>query len=85
MTSEYYWGSIWTRPGLDLTSRCICTRAALVALGQAGPLRSHIQGARHIGLSQEEIVEVMVHTAFYVGLPFVRAAMDLANEVFRAE
>jgi 4-carboxymuconolactone decarboxylase len=85
LTDEYYWGSVWTRPGLDLTSRSICTLAALIALGQAGPLRSHIKGARHIGLSQEEVVEVMVHTAFYVGLPFVRAAMDIANEVFRAE
>jgi 4-carboxymuconolactone decarboxylase len=85
LTNEYYWGSVWTRPGLDLASRSICTLAALIALGQAGPLRSHIKGARHIGLSQEEVVEVIVHTAFYVGLPFVRSAMDIANEIFRAE
>ena len=85
LTNEYYWGSVWTRPGLDLTSRSICTLSALLALGQLGPHRSQIKGARHIGLSQEEVVEVMVHTAFYVGLPFVRAAMDIANEVFRAE
>ncbi len=85
LTNEYYWGSVWTRPGLDLTSRSICTLAALTALGQAGPLRSHIEGARHIGLSQEEVMEVIIHTAFYVGLPFARAAMDVANEVFLAE
>ena len=59
--------------------------SALTALGQAGPLCSHIKGARHIGLSQEGVVEVIIHTAFYVGLPFVRAAMDVANEVFRTE
>ena len=85
LTNEYYWGSVWTRPGLDLASRSICTLSALTALGQSGPLRSHIKGARHIGFSQEEVVEVIVHTAFYVGLPFVRAAMDVANEVFRTE
>ena len=85
LTTEYYWGSVWTRPGLDLPSRSICTLSALTALGCEGPLRSHIRGARHIGFSQEEVIEVFVHTAFYVGLPFVRTAMDIANEVFRAE
>lgn len=85
LTTEYYWGSVWTRPGLDLSSRSICTLAALTALGREGPLRSHIRGARRIGLSQEEVIEVFIHAAFYVGLPFVRTAMDIANEAFQAE
>lgn len=83
LTTEYYWGSVWTRPGLDLQSRSICTLAALSSLGREGPLRSHIRGARHIGISQEEIIEVFIHTAFYVGLPFTRVAMDIANDIFR--
>ena len=85
LTTEYYWGSVWTRPGLDLPSRSICTLSALTALGQEGPLRGHIRGARNVGLSREEVVEVFVHAALYVGLPFVRTAMDIANEEFRAE
>ena len=84
LTTEYYWGSVWTRPGLDLQSRSICTLSALTALGREGPLRSHVRGALHIGLTQEQIVEVFIHTTFYAGLPFTRAAMDIANEVFRA-
>ena len=44
ITGEYYWGATWTRPGLDLPSRCICTMTCLAALGREGPLRSHIQG-----------------------------------------
>lgn len=83
LTTEYYWGSVWTRPGLDLESRSICTLSALTALGREGPLRSHIRGALNIGLSQEQIVEVFIHTTFYCGLPFTRAAIDLANEIFR--
>ena len=85
LTTEYYWGSVWTRPGLDLKSRSICTMAALTVLGREGPLRSHINGALNIGLSQEEIIEVFIQTTFYGGLPFTRAAMDLANEIFRAQ
>ena len=84
LTTEYYWGGIWTRPGLDLESRAVCTLSVLCVLGREGPLRSHIQGALNIGMSQEQIVEVFIHTTFYGGLPFTRAAIDLANEIFRA-
>jgi 4-carboxymuconolactone decarboxylase len=83
LTTEYYWGSVWTRPGLDLESRVICTLSALTALGREGPLRSHIHGALNIGLTQEQIVEVFVHITFYCGLPFTREAINLANEIFR--
>jgi 4-carboxymuconolactone decarboxylase len=83
LTTEYYWGSVWTRPGLDLQSRSICTLAALTVLGREGPLSSHVKGALNIGLTQEEIIEVFIQTTFYGGLPFTRAAMDIANEIFR--
>ena len=84
ISTEYYWGSTWTRPGLSLTDRSICTLACLTVLGREGPLRSHIGGALHIGLTPEEIVEVFIHTTFYGGIPFTRAAIDAANEIFRA-
>ena len=84
LTTEYYWGSIWNRPGLDLQCRSICTLSALTVLGREGPLRSHINGALNIGLTQEEIIEVFIQTTFYGGLPFTRAAIDIANEIFRA-
>jgi len=85
LTTEYYWGSVWTRPGLDLPSRSICTMAALTALGREAQLASHIRGALNVGLSQEEIVEVFIHATFYCGLPFARSAIDLANEIFRSQ
>ena len=58
--------------------------SALTVLGREGPLRSHISGALNIGLTQEEIIEVFIQTTFYGGLPFTRAAIDIANEIFRA-
>ena len=84
LSTEYYWGSVWNRPGLSLTDRSICTLACLSVLGREGPLRSHIGGALHVGLTTEEIVEVFVHATFYGGIPFTRAAIDAANEIFRA-
>ncbi len=85
LTTEYYWGSIWNRPGLSLPERSICTMAALTALGRESQLASHIRGALNVGLTQEEIVEVFIHATFYCGLPFVRSAIDLANEIFRGQ
>ena len=85
LTNEYYWGSIWTRPGLTLPERSICTMAALTALGRESQLASHIRGGLNVGLSQVEIVEVFIHATFYCGLPFVRSGIDLANEIFRGE
>ena len=58
VTGEYYWGATWTRPGLDLPSRCLCTMTCLAALGREGPLRSHIRGALNIGFTQDQIIEV---------------------------
>ncbi len=84
LITEYLWGSIWTRPGLDIRSRSVCTLSALTALGRERQLRSHIGGALHIGFSQEEIVEIFVHATFYAGLPAARTAIDIANEVFAA-
>lgn len=83
LTSEYLFGSIWTRPGLDMQSRSLCTLSALTALGHERQLRSHIRGALRIGWGQEEIVEIFVHTVFYAGLPAARTAIEVANEVFR--
>ena len=81
-TGEYYWGATWTRPGLDLPSRCLCTMTCLAALGREGPLRSHIRGALNIGFTQDQIIEVFGHMTLYAGIPFARGAMDIANEIF---
>ncbi len=82
ITGEYYWGATWTRPGLDLPSRCLCTMTCLAALGREGPLRSHIRGALHIGFTPDQVIEVFMHMTLYGGIPFARGAMDIANDVF---
>ena len=82
LSGEYYWGATWTRPGLDLPSRCLCTMTCLAALGRHSPLRSHIRAALNIGFSQDQIIEVFMHLMFYGGIPFAREAMDVANDIF---
>ena len=82
---EYLWASIWTRPGLDMQSRCICTLSALTVLGRERMIRSYVRGALRLGLSQEQVLELFFHLAFYAGLPATHTAIGLAKEVFGHE
>jgi 4-carboxymuconolactone decarboxylase len=54
-------GDIWSRPGLPVRDRSMITVALLTALGQPEELRSHIAGELNVGISREEIVEVIMH------------------------
>jgi alkylhydroperoxidase/carboxymuconolactone decarboxylase family protein YurZ len=82
ITGEYYWGATWTRPGLDLPSRCLCAMTCLAALGRHSPWRTYIRCALHIGFTQDQIIEIFMHLMFYGGIPFAREAMDVANDIF---
>lgn len=75
------WGGIWTRPGLDHRSRSIGVLTALVAGRHFDELRFHIRAALGNGLTREEIIEVLLQTAVYVGVPAANTAFAVADEV----
>lgn len=80
---EFPFGDIYSRPGLDLRSREIATVAALTALGNAAPqLKVHIGAALLVGLTQDEIVEVIMQMAVYAGFPAALNGLFAAKEVF---
>lgn len=80
---EFPFGDIYSRPGLDLRSREIATVAALTALGNAAPqLKVHIAAALHVGLTQDEIIEVIMQMAVYAGFPAALNGLFAAKEVF---
>ncbi|MDO5646929.1 carboxymuconolactone decarboxylase family protein [Paracoccus sp. (in: a-proteobacteria)] len=65
---EFTFGDIYARPGLSLRDRQIATIAALTAMGTATPqLRVHIQAGLNVGLTRDEITEVMIQMAVYAG------------------
>jgi 4-carboxymuconolactone decarboxylase len=71
------------RPQLSLRDREIATLAALTTLGHApGQLKAHVQGALNVGLTREEIVEVLMQMAIYAGVPAAINALQIAGEVF---
>ncbi len=82
LITEYAWGSIWTRPGLDRRSRSIITLTALVARGHHEELAMHLRAAVRNGLTVEEITEVLLQTAIYCGVPDANSAFRVAQQVF---
>jgi 4-carboxymuconolactone decarboxylase len=83
---EFPFGDIYSRPGLDLKSREIAVVAALTALGNAAPqLKVHIQGALNVGVTRDEVVEVIMQMAVYAGFPAALNGLTAAKEVFAAD
>lgn len=79
--TEYAWGGIWTRPGLDRRSRSLVTLTALVARGHHEELAMHVRAARRNGVTVEEIKEVLLQTVIYCGVPEANTAFRVAQQV----
>ena len=84
-TTKAAWGMVWSRPGLTRKQRSLLNLGMLTALGQPQELRLHIKGALRNGLTRTEIVEALLHTAVYCGIPRCTEARRAMLEVFAAE
>lgn len=80
LITRYAWGSVWTREELDRRSRSMITIAVLTALGREHELAMHFRAAKRNGLTDEEIGEVLLHTAIYAGVPASNAALAIAQK-----
>lgn len=80
LTDDVLFGDVWERPGLSKRDRSLITVAALVALYRVNELPHHIVRARNNGVSQDELVEVLTHLAFYTGWPNAITAARIAIE-----
>jgi 4-carboxymuconolactone decarboxylase len=83
-TTQYCWGIIWNRPGLDRRTRSFLNMAMLIALNRPNELRLHIGGALENGITKEEIKEVCLQAFVYCGVPASLDAFKVAQEVFKA-
>jgi 3-oxoadipate enol-lactonase/4-carboxymuconolactone decarboxylase len=82
LITEYAWGTIWTRPGLDRRTRSLITITALVAGGHHDELALHLRAARRNGVTVEEIEETLLQSAIYCGVPAANTAFRIASEVW---
>jgi 4-carboxymuconolactone decarboxylase len=83
LVTEYCWGAIWDRPGLDRRTRSIVNLAMITALNRPHELKLHMVGALNNGLTKAEIMEILLQTAIYCGLPASIDAFRVAREVFK--
>lgn len=79
--SEFVWGGVWTREGLERRDRSLVTISILIALGQHTELATHIRTGLRNGLTRKEISETVVHATAYVGCPAGIAAMRVVQQV----
>jgi len=82
LVTEYCWGEIWTRPGLDRRTRSFLNLAMLTALNRPKEIKLHVLGALNNGLTRDELMEVFLQSAIYCGVPAALDAMHAAKEVF---
>lgn len=83
LVTQYCWGDVWNRPGLDRKTRSFLNLAMLTALNRPHELKLHVRGAIHNGMSKDEIKEVFLQAAIYCGVPAAIDSFRVAREVFK--
>ena len=83
ITTEWCWGYAWSRDGLDRKTRSMLNLAMLTALNRPHEIKIHVRGALTNGVTEEEIVEVILQAAIYCGVPAAIDTMRVASEVIR--
>jgi 4-carboxymuconolactone decarboxylase len=82
LVTQYCWGEVWGRPGLDRKTRSLLNLAMISALNRPHEVKMHIKGALNNGVTKDEIKEVFLQVAIYCGVPAAVDSFRLAKEVF---
>jgi 4-carboxymuconolactone decarboxylase len=82
LTEDVLFGDVWERPQLSKRDRSLITCAALIATGKTEQMDFHFPNAIKNGVTQQEIVEMITHLAFYVGWPSAMSAVNRAKALF---
>ena len=82
LVTEYCWGAVWGREGLDKKTRSMLNLAMIAALNRPHELKLHVGGALRNGVTREEIREVFLQVAIYCGVPAGVDSFRIAREAF---
>jgi 4-carboxymuconolactone decarboxylase len=82
VATESVWGTLWTRPGLDLKTKTMICVVTDAATGRDPELALHVKMALRQGWTEEELTEALLHMSGYVGVPLIREALLTAKDVF---
>lgn len=82
LSTEYCWGKIWSRPGLERRERSLLNIGMISALNRPHELKLHIKAALSNGLTRDEIREALLQVAIYCGVPAGLDSTRIAREAF---
>lgn len=83
-TDDVLFGQVWARRELSAKERSLVTVASLVTSGSTEQLGYHLGLAKENGASEQELIEVITHLAFYAGWPKAMSAMAVAKKLFHS-
>jgi 4-carboxymuconolactone decarboxylase len=83
LVTEYCWGEVWARDGIDRKTRSMLNLAMLTALNRMHELGVHVRGAINNGVTPAEIQEVLIQSAVYVGVPAALESFRVAERVLK--
>ncbi|MEM7749968.1 MAG: carboxymuconolactone decarboxylase family protein [Pseudomonadota bacterium] len=78
---QYLYGEIWNRPGITRRQRMVCSVAAFTATQMPGQQRKFFQSAPNVGVTRDEVIEIIIQTGPYSGFPPALNALTVAEEV----
>jgi 4-carboxymuconolactone decarboxylase len=82
LSTEYCWGYVWGRPGLELRERSLINIAMISALNRPHELKLHVKAALTNGVTRDQIREVLMQVAVYCGVPAGIDSFRIAKEAF---
>ena len=82
LITEWCWGEIWSRPGLERRMRSVLNLGMTMALNRTAEFKLHVRGAINNGLTREQVIEIILQGAIYCGVPASLDAMRSAQAVF---
>lgn len=85
LVRRFCFGMFWDRPNLAVRDRSLITVAMLAAMGRQEELAGHLRGALNVGISKDELVEVLMQVGVYAGVPMGVAALNTGASVLGAE
>jgi 4-carboxymuconolactone decarboxylase len=84
LTDDVLFGDVWARPELSRRDRSLITCAMLIAQGRTEQMAYHFTMAGENGVTDDELIEVITHLAFYAGWPCANSAMNRLRDLVAA-
>jgi 4-carboxymuconolactone decarboxylase len=82
LITEYVWGTLWSRQGLDHRTRALINLGMLTAMGRTEEVKIYLRAAANIGVTQDDVREVFMQAAVYCGIPAALDSFRVAEAVF---